>query len=110
MAERPEDNEYLQYVLNQLRRFGPVMPRRLFGGYGLYADDVMFGIVNDDVMYLKIDKQSIHDYIAAGMTAFAPTSKITLKTLYEVPADVLEDTDQLAAWARRAVTAATNSK
>ena len=37
------------------------------------------------------------------MKPFRPSAKQTLKSYYEVPADVLENSDQLAAWAQEAI-------
>ena len=35
--------------------FGPVTVRRMFGGAGIFADDTMFALVHDGVIYLKVD-------------------------------------------------------
>ncbi len=38
-----------------------------------------------------------------GMKPFWPNAKQTLKTDYEVPVGIIEDTEQLTTWAARAV-------
>jgi DNA transformation protein len=106
--------EFLQYVLEQLAGVGRVAPRRMFGGVGLYADERIFGLVFGDILYFKVDDSSRGDYEARGMARFRPYADKPLlsMTYYEVPADVLEDADECAAWARKstAVSAAPSSR
>ena len=93
------------FVLEQLAGIEAVQARAMFGGVGLYANDVFFGIVAADGLYLKVDDSNRGQYEAEGMTAFRPyPSKPTTKpSYYQVPARVLEDSDELTAWARASV-------
>ena len=76
----------------------------MFGGVGLYSNDVLFGILSADTLYLKVDDSNRGRYEAAGMTAFKPYSdKPMTMPYYQVPADVIEDRDELAVWARASV-------
>jgi DNA transformation protein len=96
-------DEFLQYVLEQLAGLGRVAPRRMFGGIGLYSNERIFGLIFGDTLYFKVNDANRGDYEARGMNRFRPyTDKPLLSmTYYEVPADVLEDTDECAAWARK---------
>ena len=100
--------EYLNYVLEQIAPLPDLRSRRMFGGVGLYCADVFFGIVSNDVLYLKMAEDDRAEYEARGMRPFRPYAARPQVSLsyFEVPVDVLEDGDQCAAWARRAVTAA----
>ena len=99
--------EYLVYVLDQLEPLGPVQSRRMFGGVGIYLHGEMFGLVADDVLYLKVDDSSRSDFEAAGMEPFRPfPDKGTVMSYYETPGDVLESRDELTAWAQKALRAA----
>lgn len=82
----------------------------MFGGYGLHRGDVFFGIIHRGRLYFKTDAQTRSPYLEAGMKPFRPNAKQTLKSYYEVPVDVIEDTDQLAAWARKAFLAKLKQK
>jgi len=75
----------------------------MFGGWGLYGGEVFFGIISDDRLYFKTDDVTREMYVAAGMGPFVASAKQTLKNYYEVPAEVLENHDELAAWARAAM-------
>lgn len=39
--------------------FGVIRSRKMFGRHGIYHHDLMFGLVADDELYLKADKQSV---------------------------------------------------
>jgi DNA transformation protein and related proteins len=57
-----------RFVLDQLADLGRVTSRKMFGGIGLYCDDVFFGIVSRDALFLKVDDRTRADYEAAGMS------------------------------------------
>ena len=97
---------FVEYVVDQLGRLGAVEARAMFGAHGLYCGGVFFAIVADGRLYFKTDAASRRDYERRGMGPFRPNPRQTLKTYYEVPVEVLEDDEQLAAWADRALGAA----
>jgi DNA transformation protein len=103
----PVSEEYLQFALDQLDSLGHVTAKRMFGGAGLYLGSVFFGIIADDVLYLKVDDSNRPDYEAAGMGPFRPFGgKSYAMQYYQVPVDVLEDRDALREWAQKAVAVA----
>jgi DNA transformation protein len=100
-------DEYLTYVLDQLGALGEVRARRMFGGAGIYCGRAMFGLVADDVLYLKVDDSNRVDFEEAGAEPFRPfPDKSEVMSYYEVPADVLESRDELAEWAQKALNVA----
>jgi len=101
--------DYLAYVIDQLTPFGRVASRRMFGGVGLYLADVFFGLIADDTLFFKVDDSNRSDYTARGCKPFQPFADqpdAYSMSYFEVPADVLEDPDELKLWARKAVAAA----
>jgi DNA transformation protein and related proteins len=103
----PVTADYLHYVLEQLARVHGLTSRRMFGGYGLYSDDAFFGLIDDDTLFLKTSDSNRADYESRGMKRFMPSPGQTPSGggmgYHEVPADVLEDAEQLATWARKSV-------
>ena len=99
------------FVIDQLAHLGGVRARTMFGGVGLYAGDVFFGILAADVLYLKVDDATRPEYEAAGSTPFTPYDRGPMSiTYYSVPVEVLESAPTLVEWARRAVAAARSGR
>jgi DNA transformation protein len=97
---------YLDYVLEQLGELGPVTSKAMFGGHGLYLGGQFFGIVHRDALYFKTDEASRGEYQARGSEPFRPNERQTLKSYWEVPAEVIENRDSAVDWAREAVACA----
>src|SRR5271155_3039070 len=97
--------DYLQFILEQLRGLGHVHARRMFGAAGLYCEEIFFGIISDDTLYLRVDDANRGDYTARGMAAFRPYADRPegSMTYFEVPAEVLEDSEELLLWSRRSL-------
>jgi hypothetical protein len=58
---------YQTFVLDQLRPTLPgVRAKRMFGGVGLYADELFFALIDDDVLYLKVDDETRPDFERRG--------------------------------------------
>ena len=93
--------EYRAWVLEQLRLLPNVTGRSMFGGYSLYLDGAIFALIAEDVLYFKVDDTNRGDYEAAGMPAFHPFGDDHPMHYHEVPADVLENPDELRLWAQR---------
>jgi DNA transformation protein len=98
-----------------VERLGRVVPslraRRMFGGVGLYSGEQFFGIVAFDRLWFKVDDSNRGDYQARGMAAFQPFSdRPTARSYFELPADLLEDSEELRAWALRSVAIARRIK
>src|SRR5690242_13988195 len=96
------DRSFLEYVLEQLSDARGIKVRPMFGGHGLYLNQSFFGIVHRGSFYMRTDEASRPDYVKAGSRPFNPKQKVELHRYYEVPAHVLEDSEELLAWAKRA--------
>jgi DNA transformation protein len=75
----------------------------MFGGWHIGRAGVFFGIVFKERLYFKTSDESRARYEAEGMGPFRPRPKVTLKTLFEVPVDVIEDSEALTEWALEAI-------
>lgn len=86
--------------------FGPVAVRRMFGGAGLYADGLMFALWAGDIFYLKADAALAEDLKGRGSVPFSYVAKGVTRTMggfWSVPEEALDDAEDLAALARRAL-------
>ena len=87
---------FVAYLLDSLADLGDVRARAMFGGFGIYHDGVMVGLVADGVFYLKVDDGN--------------RPKPVEMSYWEVPVDVLENPRSLCVWTREAHAAAVRSK
>lgn len=83
----------------------------MFGGVGIYWEGAFFALIDDDTLYFKVDDATRPTFKARGSAAFDPFKNgRTMEGYYQVPAEVLEDRDELATWRAAAVTVARASK
>jgi DNA transformation protein len=104
----PVSDTFRDYVLEQLSELGAVNARRMFGGVGLYSGELFFGVINDNLLYLRVDEASRPLFEAAGMTALRPVraKPEVVAAYYQAPDHVLEDAETLVEWVRRSVAVA----
>lgn len=100
-----KDDSFRDFVLDQLRDLDDVEARRIFGGYGLYRDEMFFGIIHKGKLFFKVDESTVREYRLRKMKPFRPNAKQTLKSYYQVPVDIIEDADELREWAMKAIAA-----
>jgi DNA transformation protein len=96
---------FKHFVSELLADFGPVTIRNMFGGAGVYAGGVMFGILVDDTLYLKTDEASARSFAREGMEPFTYTpsgKKPVAMPYWEVPPRLLDEPEELVSWAREA--------
>jgi DNA transformation protein len=83
----------------------------MFGGLCFFADGRAFALVSDETLYFKVDDSNRPDFVAAGMVPFLPFGDPDKPMqYYELPIEVLEDPDQLAAWMAKAIAVAARAK
>ena len=93
--------------------FGRIVVRRMFGGEGLYRDNVMFGVVFEERIYLKTNDEGRQAFIAEGCLPFVyPMKKgdIISRNYYALPDRLYDDPDELAEWARSAFAVAKSAQ
>ncbi len=101
----PHDT-FRDFALDQLRDLPGVTCRAMFGGAGLYRGKTFFGILFQCRLYFKVGAATRAQYERHGMKPFRPNARQTLRSFYEVPADVVENRAELCAWAEQALAAA----
>lgn len=104
--------EFRDKVLGLLLPMGPVRARGMFGGFGVFLDDVMFGLIAYDRLYLKIDAENVDEFIEAGSEPFTYEGKKrpVKMSYYLAPEGSLESADTLAPWAESALAAAKRAR
>ena len=94
------DAAYVEEVVERLGAFGPVSSRFMFGGFGLYADGAMFGLVDDGTLYLRADEVNRPSFEAVGAQPWVYEMKGKPSTMpyYPIPEDDFDDRDALRGW------------
>lgn len=105
MANSPE---FVSHALDLLSLLGPVQARAMFGGHGLYFRGVMFGLLDDDELFLKTDDLCRPRFEALGCRGWVyPGKDGPMETGYFRPPDEAhEDPEAMLPWARLALDAA----
>jgi len=81
----------------------------MFGGHGIYLDDLMFALTYGERLWLKVDGHNRDRFIDAGGAAFTyrrEPGKVITMSFVSVPNGVWTNPDQLIAWASDALAAA----
>jgi DNA transformation protein len=101
----PVQEQFRAYILEQLSGLGSLRSNRMFGGIGLYSREIFFGLIDDDTVYFKTDESNVAPYRERNMPRFMPFPDRPEAALgyHQVPADVIEDAEQLVDWARRSL-------
>lgn len=109
MAKR---TEFVDFVIEQLAPLGAVRAKAMFGGFGVYLDELMFAIIVDDSLYFKADAATREEFAALGLHPFTYSSrgKTVVMQYYEAPPDVFESPDAMHDWAKLAVGAALRAR
>ena len=106
-----EQQEYANHIVDLLALFGPCEARRMFGGFGIFHQGLMFGLIADSSLYLKADDESRKLFEDEGCEAFTYYKKDKPYQLsyYLAPDDFFEEVDTTLHWARLAFDAALRS-
>ncbi len=104
MKTKPAFVQFIEETLVPLK----ARCKSMFGGWGVYVQDRMIGLIVEDVLYLKTDSENIGMFKNAKLEPFTyETSQRTVSMNYHrAPEDLLEDWEQLEPWVISAVAAA----
>lgn len=100
--------EFGDYVAELLAPLGRVRLKRMFGGAGIYVDEVFIAIVVDDVLYLKVDDENQARFEAAGSSPFVYEAKgrRVVMSFWRAPDEAMDSPALMHDWARGALAAA----
>jgi DNA transformation protein len=88
---------------------GVATVKRFFSGASIAMDGVVFAFIIQGTLYFRTDDESRPDFESRGAAPFTysrRTRRVGVSSYYEVPDDVVDDTDELRRWAARSRQAA----
>ena len=102
------EKEFVAYVVELMQSIGPVRAKGMFGGHGIFLDELMFGLVADSTLYLKADKETESEFKEKGLEAFTynKKGKAFKMSYYQAPEEALEDSEEMNSWANKAYSVA----
>ena len=105
-------NEFVTHCLELLAPLGAARSRRMFGGYGLYVDDLFIALIAFEHLYLKVDAQTRAAFEAAGCRPFVYDGKGQSVTMsyFTAPEQAIESPQDMLPWARLAFEAALRAR
>jgi DNA transformation protein len=104
--------EFAEFVVESLQPLGPVVARRMFGGFGIYLDGIMFALIAYDTLYFKVDDGNRRAFEDADLPYFtyADKGKPIRMPYCEAPSEGFDDPEVLCDWASAAYAAALRTK
>ena len=102
-------DSFAEFLRDQLAPLGRITLRRMFGKSGVFCDGLMLGIVTEDTLYFRVDEQNRAAFKEAA--AYPPLNykkqgAIIDLAFWRAPERLLDEPDELIAWARKALEAA----
>lgn len=102
------NTEFIAHILELLEGHYSANARRMFGGHGIFRDGLMFGLVSNDTLFLKVDDENRDDFVQRDLEAFTYQKKVKQTSLsyYQVPEECLEGAEEMITWSDKAFAAA----
>ena len=87
-----------ELLLEKLSHIGGITSKKMFGGYGIFHEGKMFGIVDAKGQgYLKADDSNRTDFEASG------SDKHSRMPYYSIPGEIFDDSENLVTWAKKSI-------
>jgi DNA transformation protein len=101
-------SDLANHLTDVFRLFGPIEVRRMFGGYGVYREGIMFALLSGDALYLKADAENAPLFRKRDLPQFEyyRKGKVAKLSYYAAPEIVMEDCTEAARWGRSSFDAA----
>lgn len=91
---------FVKKIEERLTSFFTVSTKAMFGGHGVYREKQMFGLIANNMLYLKSDKQSAEYFKSFGSEPFTYTNngKTMSMSYWKVTDEVMESDELLGEW------------
>ncbi|HLO93562.1 MAG TPA: TfoX/Sxy family protein [Burkholderiaceae bacterium] len=104
--------ELLDHALELLAPLGSLRSRRMFGGWGIYVEDLFIAIIAFEQLFLKADDVTVPRFEAAGCRRFEyeREGKMAGLRYFTPPEDAMESPALMRPWAQLALEAALRAR
>lgn len=106
------EHDFVNYLLELLSPMAAIRAKRMFGGYGIFRDGLMFGLVADATLYFKVADQSRAHFVERGLETFTyvKEGKMMHMSYYRAPEEALDSSEGMGEWAELAYQAAVRAQ
>lgn len=106
------ERDFVNYLLELLAPVEAITTKRMFGGYGLFRDGLMFGLVADATLYLKVDSQTQARFDERELEPFTyqKAEKTMRMSYHRAPEEALDSSEGMCEWAELAYQAAVRAQ
>lgn len=105
----PISPEFYNATLEKLSQARPIRAKKMFGGAGVYHNEVFFSVLDDDKIFFKVNDDTVKAYEDLGMTPWLMDG-VPQNKYRELPGSILNDPGQLGEWIDASVEAAKSNK
>ena len=107
-----KEKAFVADLVGNFGLIGPARAKAMFGGYGIYIEETMVGLVADRVLYLKVDESLAREYQALKLPHFsyAKNGKRFNMSYCQAHASVHQDTSALVEWVEKSLAVAKAAK
>jgi DNA transformation protein len=104
----PMSSDFINYLTEVLAPLGNVRSKRMFGGVGIYINNLFCAIIADDCLYFKGDDTNEAEFIAGKCPPFTyeKDGKVYSMRYYRAPDDAMDNAEEMLHWARLGLAAA----
>ena len=102
-------DSFAEFLREQLAPLGRVTMRRMFGKTGVFCGGVMFGMVTDNMLYLRVDdrnRAAFKEAESAPPLNYEKKGSTIDLSFWRAPERLFDEPDELVTWAQLALAAA----
>lgn len=94
-------SDFFAYLTDIFEQFGSIRSRKMFGVQGIYFNDLMFAILDDEELFLKVDDESIAQFEQRGLArwSYKASDSQSKISYFAAPEEIYDDPDEAARWA-----------
>jgi len=93
-------NSFSSHVAELLEEYGDIKIKSMFGGYGVFLNEKIIGIIADEELYFKSPKDNLvfKEEYGAEQFAYEAKGKPVKMSYYKAPSEIFDDSTMLKKW------------
>jgi DNA transformation protein len=102
-------DSFAEFLREELAPLGRLTTRRMFGKTGVFCDGVMFGMVDANTLYFRVDdgnREAFEEAASSPPLNYVCRGRVIDLSFWRVPERLFDEPDELIEWGRIAMAAA----